>query len=159
PTVAAWLPSDQSALDSERGGQQLLQGLLATFDGLIEQGPSLVIIEDIHWADEASLDLLLHLARSAPTRPLVLVVPVRGEDAGPSAIDFRSALERQRLMTELALAPLDREQVEAMVRCILGDAPRSPVIERVLAWTDGNPFFVEELVRTEIGTAGGRPQD
>src|SRR5437868_12285024 len=60
PSVAAWMPSDQSALELEKADQQLLQGLIATCDRLIDQGPSLVVVEDIHWADESSLDLLLH---------------------------------------------------------------------------------------------------
>jgi tetratricopeptide (TPR) repeat protein len=156
PNVAVWLTSDQSALQSEVTDQQLLHGLLATFDRLINQGPSLVIVEDIHWADEASLDTFLHLARSAPTRALLLVLTMRGEDAGPSVIDFRGTLARQRLITELVLGPLDRDEVEAMVGCIIGEDPRSQLIETIVALTEGNPFFVEELVRTAIASGRDR---
>jgi tetratricopeptide (TPR) repeat protein len=135
---------------------QLLQGLLLAFDRLLANGPSLVIVEDVHWADEASLDLLLHLARSAPTRPLLLLLTMRGEDVGPSVIDFRGTLERRRLITELVLEPLDREGVEAMISYILGDTPRSRMIETILGLTEGNPFFAEELARTVVASNGGR---
>jgi predicted ATPase len=148
-----------SALQLETADQQLLHGLLATFDRLSEQGPSFVIVEDIHWADEASLDLLLHLARAAPTRSLLLVLTMRGEDAGPSAIDFRGTLERQRLVTELTLAPFDRREVETMVSCILGDTPRSQMTQTILGLTEGNPFFIEELVRTLVAPGVGRLED
>src|SRR5207248_7888812 len=77
PRLAAWLPPDRNPLEqADSSGQQLLQGLLAAFDELVQVGPTLLVVEDIHWADEASLQLLLHLARSAPTQALLLVLTV-----------------------------------------------------------------------------------
>jgi predicted ATPase len=103
PMVAAWLPrdGDQSLTTDEK--QATLQGLLLAFDRLAQHGPTMVVIEDVHWADEATLDLLLHLVRSARARPLLLLLTLRTEDAGPSVIDFRATLERQRLMIEVPL--------------------------------------------------------
>jgi DNA-binding CsgD family transcriptional regulator len=156
PAVAAWLPSDQSPLSSGANEPpKLLQGLLLAFDQLLDNRPHLAIVEDVHWADEASLELLLHLARSAPARPLVLILTMRGDDASPTAIEFRETLERQRLIAELALTPLGRSEVEAMVNCILGDTPRSRNMETILRLTEGNPFFVEELVRTAVASGRG----
>jgi predicted ATPase len=157
PAVAAWLPSDQIPPSSEAfEPQRLLQGLLLAFDELLDNRPHLVIVEDIHWADEASLELLLHLARSARARPLALILTLRGDDASPTVIDFCDTLERQRLITELALAPLDRNEVETMVSCILGETPRSRNMETILGLTEGTPFFVEELVRTALTTGSDR---
>jgi hypothetical protein len=106
--------------------------------------------------DEASLDLLLHLARSAHTQGLLVLLTLRTEDAGPSAIDLRMTLERHRLMTELALAPLGAEGVAAMVGCLLGDAPPAQVTETILGLTEGNPFFVEEVERTTLAAGRAR---
>lgn len=150
PAVAAWLRPDQSSGATEP--QKLLQGLLLAFEQVLKNRPHLVVIEDVHWADEASLELLLHLARSAATRPLMLILTMRGDDASPTVIDFRDTLERQRLITELGLAPLLRNEVEAMVSCILGSTPRSRNMETILGLTEGNPFFVEELVRTALAS-------
>jgi predicted ATPase len=87
PALAAWLPPrTDSPVDDK---QQMLQGLLLAFDRLIERGPTLVVVEDVHWADEASLDLLLHLARSAASRGLLLILTLRTEDAGSSVNDWR----------------------------------------------------------------------
>src|SRR5207249_4546148 len=113
------------------------------FDRLSQRGPTMVVVEDVHWADEASLDLLLHLARSAAARPLMLIVTLRTEDADPSVIDWRLTLERQRLIAELPLLPLGRSDVEAMIGCILGGAPGSDMLETIVGLTEGNPFFVE----------------
>jgi DNA-binding NarL/FixJ family response regulator len=157
PAVAAWLPSDQSPPSSgATEPQKLLQGLLLAFDQLLNTRPHLVVVEDVHWADEASLELLLHLARSAPARPLLLILTMRVDDASPTVIDFRDTLDRQRLITDLPLAPLGRNEVEAMVSCILGDTARSRNMETILGLTEGNPFFVEELVRAALASGSDR---
>src|SRR5262249_1292617 len=71
PRVASWFPPDQSGIEkADSSPRQLLQGLLLALDQLIQVSPTLLVVEDIHWADEASLDLLLHLARSPPTHAL-----------------------------------------------------------------------------------------
>jgi predicted ATPase len=152
--VGAWLPPhfDEASARALSGpdldSQQLLQGLLLAFERALRQGPTMIVIEDIHWADEASLELLLHLARSTADRPLLLLLTLRSEDAGPSSLDFRVALERQRLVQELALAPLDRSEVEAMVHCLVGGKARLDMLETIVGLTEGNPFFIEEVVRS-----------
>jgi predicted ATPase len=158
PAVAAWLPRGADPLPASAVDetQQTLQGLLLAFDRLIQGGPTMVVIEDIHWADEASLDLLLHLARSAAARPLLLILTLRTEDAGPAVIDWRITLERQRLLTELPLQPLGRSDLEAMVNCIVGGPLRSDMLETIVELTEGNPFFVEEVVRTALTATDAR---
>ena len=156
PIVAAWLPQDSDQLPTRDEKQATLQGLLLAFDRLAQRGPTMVVIEDVHWADEATLDLLLHLVRSARARPLLVLLTLRTEDAGPSVVDFRATLERQRLIVEMPLSPLSRAETETMIQCIAGATMRSDLLEMILGLTDGNPFFVEETVRSAI-TAGDAP--
>jgi DNA-binding CsgD family transcriptional regulator/tetratricopeptide (TPR) repeat protein len=158
PAVAAWLPQSTEPFPASPVDEkhQTLHGLLLAFDRLIQRGPTMVVVEDVHWADEASLDLLLHLARSAAARPLLLIVTLRTEEAGPSVIDWRLTLERQRLLAELPLLPLGRSDLEAMIGCLLGGAPRSDMLETIVGLTEGNPFFVEEVVRTALTAADAR---
>src|SRR5438093_2992801 len=117
PMVAAWLPhhGDQSLTTDDK--QATLQGLLLAFDRLAQHRPTMLVIEDIHWADEATLDLLLHLVRSARAQPLLVLLTLRTEDAGPGVVDFRATLERQRLMIEVPLSPLSRAETETMIQC------------------------------------------
>jgi DNA-binding CsgD family transcriptional regulator/Flp pilus assembly protein TadD len=157
PGVAAWLTVDPSGGDWSH--QQLLQGLLLAFEELLQRGPTMLVVEDIHWADEASLELVLHLARSAPARALLLVLTLRSEDASASAIDLRSTLDRHRLMTEVVLAPLDDEAVAAMLSCLLGDAPSARIAATILDLAEGNPFFVEEVARSTLAAGGQRLED
>jgi DNA-binding CsgD family transcriptional regulator/tetratricopeptide (TPR) repeat protein len=158
PMVAAWLPRDSDQLLTTDEKQATLQGLLLAFDRLAKHGPTVLVIEDVHWADEATLDLLLHLARSARARPLLVLLTLRPEDAGPSVVDFRVTLERQRLMIELPLSPLSRAETEIMIQCIVGATMRSDLLEMILGLTDGNPFFVEETVRSAITAGDARLQ-
>ena len=118
--------------------------VLLAFDRLVEHGPTMVVIEDIHWADEASLDLVLHLARSAATRPLLLVLTLRPDDASPSVVGWRNTLDRQRPTIELPLLPLEQAAVDAMVHCIVGDTVPSDLLETITELGEGNPFFIEE---------------
>src|SRR5205823_1274815 len=95
-------------------------------------------------------DLLLHLVRSARARPVLVLLTLRTEGAGPSVVDFRATLERQRLMIEVPLSPLTRAETETMIQCIVGATIRPDLLETILALTEGNPFFVEETARTAI---------
>src|SRR6185312_11942801 len=123
PGLAAWRsPETDSHLS-----QQTLHGLLVAFERLVERGPTMLVVEDIHWADEASLDLLLHLARLAAVRPVLLVLTLRPDDASPVVVDWHNLVDRQRLIVELPLMPLDRADVDAMVQGMVGDNLSSDV--------------------------------
>src|SRR5262249_45810738 len=129
---------------------QLLQGLLLAFDRLIARGPTLLVVEDIHWADEASLDLLLRLTRSAATRQLLLLLTLRSDDATPSVVDWHTTMDRQRLTVELPLMPLGRDDATAMVHSLTGESLSSEVLRSIVDLTEGNPFFIEEVVRAAV---------
>jgi len=152
PAVAAWLPPElaSASSDSEHERQRLLQAVLLAFDRLVEQAPTLLVFEDIHWSDEASLDVLRRLARSAQGRGLLVLMTLRTEDAAGGVAELRSTLDRTRLAVELPLEPLTRAEVDTMVRAIVGpSAPmRSEVLDTIAEFTEGSPFFVEEVLRT-----------
>jgi len=119
----------------------------------------LLVFEDLHWADEASLELLATLARDSPALPVLLLLTYRPEDAHPGLPRLLASLERERLATEFPLPPLGLGHVETMIRLIL-DLQRSVPAELLhVAYrlTEGNPFFVEEILRSlpETAVTGG----
>jgi DNA-binding CsgD family transcriptional regulator len=126
-------------------------------------GVRAVVIEDVHWADEASLEFLLYLARRIGSRPAVLAMTYRGDEVGPSLERFLAALDRERLATEVALRRFDATETAAMIRATF-DLPRSPQADFLKAMhvlTDGNPFFIEEVLKSfvaagEIFELGGQ---
>jgi DNA-binding CsgD family transcriptional regulator len=118
--------------------------------GLAGEAPLVVIVEDIHWADDASLEALLHLARRLGGQRVLLVLTYRGEEAGASLGRFLLSLNRARLAEALALPALNPPEVDALLRAIF-DQPRPTSAEFLRALyllTEGNPFFIEEVLKT-----------
>jgi DNA-binding CsgD family transcriptional regulator/tetratricopeptide (TPR) repeat protein len=119
---------------------------------LARSGPLVLIFEDLHWSDDASLECLHYLARALQQRPILLLLTFRPEDVQPALAQLLAAAERQRLALELPLTPLSVDQVDRMVQAILGmERPARPgFVHEVHTLTDGNPFFVEEVLRSLV---------
>jgi len=112
--------------------------------------PTMLIFDDLHWADELSLEVIGELARHAADRPLVLIGGYRAEEFPPDTIhrEWRARLLGQRQAEEIRLRPLDLEQTAVVTSLILGGdlpAPRE-VVEAVQERTNGIPLHIEELL-------------
>ena len=118
--------------------------------------PLLLVLEDLHWGDDATLLLLQHIAQQLSQMPVLLLGTYRDvelDDARPLARVLEE-LHRQRLATRLALKRLPEAEVESMLRALSGQAPPSSFVQVIYSETEGNPFFVEEVYRhlAEEGT-------
>ncbi len=114
-------------------------------------GPLLVCVEDLQWADTASLKLLEHLARNAPPAAgLVVTASYRTEEADTATLaEWLPRLERAAEWARVELTRFDRDDVAAMVRGMFGVAdPPSELVEALLRETEGNPFFVQVAVES-----------
>jgi predicted ATPase len=110
--------------------------------------PTLLVVEDLHWSDETSLEFLHYLARRSTAHRLLILLTYRSDERQASLRHFLAYLDRERLAQECSLAPLTREEIEAMLHAIF-TLPRSIPLEMpnaLYALTEGNPFFVEELL-------------
>lgn len=151
--------SPRSSPDPARGSEQdrrrLHRDLSQVFTRLARRHPLLLVVEDLHWSDDASLDFLLHLARHIDTLPILLLLTYRGDEVQTGLDRFIGALERERLAAECALARLSMGEVDAMVRAIfeLERPVRSEFLEALYALAEGNPFFTEEILKALV-TAG-----
>ncbi len=113
--------------------------------------PTLVVIDDLQWADPASCALLVHLARAPELAHVRLAVTYRTAEAAhphPSARALAD-LRRLRLVEQLPLAGLDDDATAALVAALAGDR-RAEVGDDLHERTEGNPFFVEELVAHDL---------
>jgi DNA-binding winged helix-turn-helix (wHTH) protein/predicted ATPase len=111
--------------------------------------PTLMVVEDLHWADDSTLALLDHLAQRIPDLPLMLLGTYRDAEidvTGGLAKTLEDLL-RGRLATRLKLKGLPRDDVATMLSRLSGKSAPAGVVEEIFAETDGNPFFVEELFR------------
>jgi DNA-binding CsgD family transcriptional regulator/tetratricopeptide (TPR) repeat protein len=117
---------------------------LASIDRIAGSGPPILLADDVHWADAASLDVLAAIARRAGEIGVLLVTTARTH---PLSIDlgrFEAAIDRagRRVALE-ALTPTD---IHDLVEATMGARPASPLI-RLLSDASGNPFLTVELLR------------
>jgi predicted ATPase len=110
---------------------------------------TLLILEDLHWADDSTLALLGHLTQRLSRLPLLVAGTYRDVElnvAGELARTLENLL-RGRLATALTLTGLRREEVAEMLSSLSGQAPPAAIAAEFYRETEGNPFFVEELFR------------
>ncbi|HEU5036554.1 MAG TPA: AAA family ATPase [Nocardioides sp.] len=109
----------------------------------VRREPTLLVVEDLHWVDAATVDVLRFLARRVGSMPLLLVVTYRDDEIGPrhSARPLLGDLASLDGVVQLALAPLSVDAVRELVSGTHLEA------ERVHAVTGGNPFFVAEVAK------------
>ncbi len=123
--------------------RKTLETLAAWNLALGEIQPVLLLVEDLHWCDPSSLELLARLIEQSPTARLMLVCTARPE--------FQSPWPARSNLTPLQLARLTRRQAREMVAALSvgGTLPES-VVDLVVTRADGVPLYLEELVRTVL---------
>jgi len=151
PELATRLPGLTVAplSGSEREQRRLFQALIEFFVHQAAGAPLLVVLEDLHWSDDSSLELLPALARRIAAQPILLLLTCRTHEA-PSALQATlSDLVRARCAEELPIAPLSWEETIALVRARRAGAasPSYADLQQLYALSEGNPFFVEELLQ------------
>jgi adenylate cyclase len=132
-------------VDPEQLGRQIVLGARLLVERRLEQGPLLVIVDDFHWADTASIDLLRSLADHLAERRLMLVVAHRPDMAPPVV----SGAEQ----TNIGLDALSTEETGALVDGLFGPLPDPAFVrlrDLIAARAGGNPLFVEEIVRSLV---------
>ena len=125
----------------------------ALLDDVAARWPVLLVLDDVHWADADSLSLLRHLARSAPRRPLLVVLCARPAELEPAVAQTLAELRREGPLVHVELAGLDEDAVAALLARRTGATDRASA-RRYRARSGGNPFFLDELLR-EAQEAGG----
>ncbi len=147
------IPGDNSlwqSLDPVQRRQRVFAAVRAIIKELCERQPVILIWEDLHWFDAESLEFVEGLLRDPPGRDLLMLLT--GREALPGSPQA-GALSCQ-------LRPLPPDLTDAMLRTLIGEAPELARLRALLTErTYGNPFFIEETVRTliESGVLVGNP--
>jgi DNA-binding CsgD family transcriptional regulator/tetratricopeptide (TPR) repeat protein len=127
---------------------RIFEGVLRLLGRLGDDAPVALMVEDLHWADRSTRDLLSFLVRNARDERLLIVATVRTDDLHrrhPLSIWLAEA-ERQPRVERVDLGRFERQEVEELVAAIEGDRPSHALVEAIARRSDGNAFFVEELV-------------
>jgi predicted ATPase len=124
------------------------------------RGSTLVLaIDDVHWADQSTLDLVSYLVHTVSAAPIVLVLAYRTDEV-TRRHPLRPLLARLRMLPQVVpvtMSPLDRSEVAALATAILGELPGTALLDDVHARSEGNPFFVEELLAVAGTTTDALP--
>ncbi len=127
---------------------RLFELILSVFERLARERPLVIVIEDVHWADRSTRDLIGFLSRGLRDDPVLLILATRSEAAGEAAANlaFLAELEREDHVERIELRPFDREEVAEQATELLDEPPLPGDLDRLLSRSDGNPFYVEELI-------------
>lgn len=146
---------------SEDRPQALFEAVAQWFERLAADAPLLLVLEDLHWADDATVRLLSFLAHRLESSPLLLVLSMREEDlpeAGAMGALLRELEIRRRLST-VALTRLDGTATSALVRALgkqrLARSTLARLVPRVWRQSEGNPFMIVELVHAALEAGAG----
>jgi DNA-binding winged helix-turn-helix (wHTH) protein/tetratricopeptide (TPR) repeat protein len=131
----------------------LYNSVLDVFDAVADHGrPALVVLDDLHWADVQTLTLLRHLVERALTTPVLVIATFRESDISPShpLSTLLAATHREPATVRLALRGLDDGEVLGLLETVAGhemDRDGLTLRDLLRAETEGNPFFVTEILR------------
>ncbi|MCU1428470.1 MAG: hypothetical protein JWL83_2470 [Actinomycetia bacterium] len=143
----------RSSVESTSSGA-LFEHLLGVFTRLGDRVPTLLVLEDLHWADHSTRDLLVFLARNLQDARVALLGTYRSDDLHRRhpLRAVLSELDRSGSAQRFELGRFDREELREMVTSILGYEPPPELMETVFERSEGNAFFAEELIAAR-GTA------
>jgi DNA-binding SARP family transcriptional activator len=123
------------------------------------QQPLLLLLDDLHWCDSETLEWLHYLLHFDRRARLLLIGTVRSEEALPGhpLLTFLGSLQREGMVTEIALGPLSTSETASLAEHVLGHQLDPAMNQALYAETEGNPLFVVEIARAgtlEGGIAG-----
>ncbi len=127
---------------------ELFGGIASLLIRLSESAPVLLVIEDLHWADRSTRDLLAFLVRTLRSGRIALVASYRSDELHRRhpLRPFLTELFRMSEVERIDLQPFDRADLAAHLEAILGEAVDGAIVDQILARSDGNAFFSEELI-------------
>ena len=160
PEWGAAAAQSDSAAPGDAFAQARLFGMLrGLLDRLAADAPVLFAVEDLHWADRSTLELLSSLLRGVRNERVLLVCTYRSDELHRRhpLRPFVAEEERREGVQRFELEPFSPAELAAQVAGILGDAPDPGMVARLHARCEGNAFFAEELLAASGGAAGPLP--
>ena len=125
---------------------RLFEAVTRLLDRAAAERPVALVLDDVHWADSASLALLHYAVRGLTGRPVLFLLAFREAEADPPLRDLAAALRCGVGLTDLPLGPLDSASVEALAQGTLGGAVPSGLVELLTKRTGGIPLFVGAVI-------------
>jgi tetratricopeptide (TPR) repeat protein len=152
-------PQPYPADDAHMRRYRMFEGVVALLAWMLAEAPVCLVIDDLHWADHATLQLLAHVLRSTQTAKLLVVATGREQaEPQPELAELLSDLRKQQRLERIALAGMSAPDTRALVGEVAGECPPEQFAEVLREQTGGNPFFIEEVVREISHQYGDEPR-
>jgi DNA-binding SARP family transcriptional activator len=148
--LARLLPEVGPAPGGPGDAARLMDSLTRLFRTVAETGPVVVLVEDIHWADEMSLRFLAFLVRRVERDPVLVVATARDDEAGelPILRDVLHDLAHEERLVRLRLTPLSRGETDALVALYARETASLPrLAQQIWSASEGQPFMAVETLR------------
>jgi DNA-binding SARP family transcriptional activator/tetratricopeptide (TPR) repeat protein len=146
-------PADEPETERYR----LFEAVVGLLTELSRSAPVLLVLDDLQWADRPTLLLLRHLARATTPARVLILGAYRSTERGDTFTNAMSELLRDRLASQMEVRGLSEANTAQLVRLRAGETPSRSFAHALYEETEGNPFFVEEIVRhlLEAGVRAG----
>ncbi len=138
--------------DGETSPQRLFAAVGTALAGLVSVRPLVLLLEDLHWADAATLDLLETLLARGAGLPILGTWRTEDQATPAPATEWLTRVRRVSAFHELTLSPLTKEETVEQLTLLIGAAPAPHLAESVYARSLGQPLFTEHLANT--GSSG-----
>jgi DNA-binding CsgD family transcriptional regulator len=142
---AGWLLEGDQSGDMLSRRHRLFVRVLKVLTELTVQAPVLLVLEDLHWADESSRELLDFLAVRLPEQPIMVVATLRDDELGGSARRWLAELERRPKVVRLRLAPLTAAEIAELVAGLMPADTSEDAKAAVISAAEGIPLYAREL--------------
>jgi predicted ATPase len=139
-------------LDAEQEQRRLFTALADVFLRASVSQPLQLVIEDLHWSDENTLEFLHFFTRKITGHQLLGVLTYRNDEISQPLLSLLAQLDRERQRQEVVLEPLNRANTETFLLAILQETRSLPagMLDALYDLTEGNPFFLEEVLKALI---------
>jgi DNA-binding NarL/FixJ family response regulator len=150
PELAPLAPPPTAAGDPQSQKRRLFDALYRVLRPQSSAHCRILVLEDLHWADQTSLELLLYLLRAGQHDPLLILCTYRSDELHRRhpLTHFLAQLTRERAYHEVRIAPLSQPDLAQMLEATLERAVPGAFVAILADRTGGNPFFVEEILRS-----------
>ena len=140
---------------------RLFEGVRATLEHAARRRPLLLVLDDLHWADQSSTLLLAYLARTPIATPVTIIGAYRPDAlrSDDPLTGTLTELDREQRFPTVDLPGLDATAATSIVADVIGAQPDENLLAYVLGQTRGNPFFVEQLARHLSESGALAPRD
>ncbi len=155
PELREYIPFDisripTSPLPPKEEKQRFFDTLLLFFLKLSQRLPLILIVEDLHWLEPDTFELLRYLIHNFRKSPILVIATTRGQEPDSFADQWVSGLEDQRLLHCMKLSPLIPEEIKSLVEGFFSQELTESFLKWLWNYTAGNPLFIHETLRSGI---------